>query len=207
MSLARVLITSVVLEGQTKSAVATKYGVSRRWVQQLCRRFEEEGEAAFEGRSRRPHVHPGRIEASVEDEIVALRKDLSSKGLDAGAATIAYHLDQAGLVVPSVSTIWRVLSRRGFVVPQPHKRPKSSIVRFCAEQPNERWQADITHWQLAGGKEVEIFNQLDDHSRLLVGSDVRSTFRSIDVVECFGAATSVYGVPAGYLTDIQAERA
>lgn len=39
-----------------------------------------------------------------------------------------------------------VLSRRGFVTPQPQKRPRSSFVRFEAAQPNERWQADITHW-------------------------------------------------------------
>jgi hypothetical protein len=42
--------------------------------------------------------------------------------------------------VPSVSTIWRVLKARGFVTPQPHKRPKSSYKRFCAELPNECWQ-------------------------------------------------------------------
>ena len=36
------------------------------------------------------------------------------------------------------------LSQRGFVTPQPHKRPKGSYLRFAAEQPNERWQADIT---------------------------------------------------------------
>lgn len=47
---------------------------------------------------------------------------------------------------PAVSTIWRILSRRGFVTPQPQKRPRSSFVRFEAAQPNERWQADITHW-------------------------------------------------------------
>ena len=45
--------------------------------------------------------------------------------------------------------IWRVLSRRGFITPQPHKRPRSSWHRFAAELPNELWQADITHWPLA----------------------------------------------------------
>ena len=201
MSLARVVITAVVVEGRSKSAVAAEYGLSRRWVQELCRRFEDEGETACEGRSRRPHSSPGRLPASVEDEVVRLRKELGAQGLDAGAATIAYHLGELGLVVPSLATIWRILKRRGFVTPQPHKRPKSSIVRFCAEMPNERWQADVTHWQLRNGRRVEVLNQLDDHSRLLVGADVRGTFSSLDVVECFGVAASIYGVPAGYLTD------
>lgn len=57
------------------------------------------------------------------------------------------------------------LSRRGFVTPQPQKRPKSSFVRFEADLPNERWQGDITHWKLAKGTEVEILNVIDDHSR------------------------------------------
>ncbi len=53
-------------------------------------------------------------------------------------------------------------------IPQPHKRPKCSYVRFCAELPNERWQADTTHWSLADGTDVEVLNIIDDHSRLLV---------------------------------------
>ena len=75
--------------------------------------------------------------------------------------------------VPAVSTIWRILARRGFVTPQPQKRPRSSWQRFCADQPNERWQADITHWRLADGTEVEILNILDDHSRLCIAADAR----------------------------------
>ncbi|MBW3550729.1 MAG: FecR domain-containing protein, partial [Proteobacteria bacterium] len=71
-----------------------------------------------------------------------------------GAATIAFHLQQRHGRAPAVSTIWRVLSARGFVTPQPHKRPYSSYVRFSAEQPNERWQLDITHRTLADGTEV-----------------------------------------------------
>lgn len=79
-----------------------------------------------------------------------LRKTLTKRGLDAGAETIAAHLQTAGVdPVPAVSTIWRILSRRGFVTAQPQKRPRSSWKTFCADQPNERWQADITHWRLA----------------------------------------------------------
>ena len=53
--------------------------------------------------------------------IIRLRKELSKQGLDAGAETIAAHLarqapgDGGRLAVPAVSTIWRILSRRGFV--------------------------------------------------------------------------------------------
>ncbi len=213
MSMARVVITAVVLEGRSRSEVARDYGVSRRWVQTLVARYRAEGEVAFEPRSRRPHRNPRRIAGDVEDAIVALRKQLVEAGHDAGAETIAWHLrqqpDQQVGAVPSVATIWRVLSRRGFVVPQPHKRPRSSWRRFTAELPNECWQADITHWQLVDHRdmqtgierEVEILNIIDDHSRLLVGATARAVFKAGDIVADLHAAIARHGRPERLLTD------
>lgn len=203
MSKAQLVITAVKIEGRTKSEVARDYGLSRYWVQQLVKRFENEGEAAYRPRSRRPLSSPGAIPAAVEDRIVRLRKELSKTGLDAGAETIRAHLldDPTQDRVPATSTIWRILTRRGFVIPQPHKRPRSSWQRFCAEQPNERWQADVTHWHLADGSEVEILNLLDDHSRLNLASHARRTTLGPDVVTTFRAAFDRWGIPASVLTD------
>ena len=128
MSKAQLVITAVVLEGRSKSEVARDYDVSRTWVQQLVRRYEAEGNAAFAPRSRRPHHNPRAVPIEVEDKIVRLRKTLDKQGFDAGAATIAEHLarDRAVTKVPAPSTIWRILKRRGFVAAQPQKRPRSS---------------------------------------------------------------------------------
>lgn len=203
MSLARLVVTAVKVEGRTQSEVAREVGVSRRWVHELCRRFDAEGDAGLEPRSRRPRSSPGRTSTAIEDEIVAARKELLDLGVDAGAQTIRVHLvrrhgeDQ----VPSIATIWRILVRRGFVTPQPHKRPRSSFVRFEAQMPNERWQADITHWRLADHTEVEILNVIDDHSRLLVASDGRVIFRAADVVASFHGAAATHSFPASLLTD------
>jgi transposase InsO family protein len=204
MSMARVVITAVVVEGRSRSAVARDYGVSRRWVQKLVARHAVEGEAAFEPHSRRPHSNPRRIAEATEDAIVALRKQLSEAGHDAGAETIAWHLQAQLGATPSVATIWRVLSRRGFVTPQPHKRPRSSWHRFQAELPNELWQADITHWALADGREVEVLNIIDDHSRLLVASRARAVFKAADIVTDLHTAIAGHGRPERLLTDIQA---
>ena len=201
MSLARLVVTSVRIEGRTKAEVSRDYGVSARWVYELCRRFDAEGEAGLDPRSRRPRASPGRIPVEIEDEIVELRKDLLDQGLDAGAHTIAVHLTRRHGAVPSVATIWRILVRRGFVAPQPQKRPRSSYVRFAAEMPNERWQADITHVRLADGREVEILNVIDDHSRLLIASDALAVFKAADVVASFHRAAAAHGFPASLLTD------
>jgi transposase InsO family protein len=202
MSLARLVITAVVVEGRSKSAVAREYEISRYWVQQLVHRYQREGPAAFEPRSRRPHFNPRAVDLEVEDLIVRLRKTLTRKGVDAGAETIAAHLEAAGISpVPAVCTIWRILSRRGFVISQPQKRPRSSWKRFAADQPNERWQADITHWRLADRTEVEILNVIDDHSRLCMASVARRVTTGGQVWATFAAAFTRYGVPAEVLTD------
>jgi len=201
MSMARVVITAVVLEGRPKSAVARDYGVSRRWVQILVARYLAEGEAAFEPRSRRPHASPRRTSQAAEDAIVALRKELAGAGLDAGAETIAWHLRARAGAAPSAATIWRILSRRGLVTPQPHKRPRSSWHRFTADLPNELWQADITHWPLAGGGDAEILNILDDHSRLLAGCTARAVFKAGDIVADVHLAMARHGRPERMLTD------
>lgn len=199
--MARLVVTAVRLEGRTKSEVARDYGVSRQWVHELVRRFDAEGEAGLEPRSRRPRASPGRTPESIEDEIVELRKDLLDHGLDAGAHTIGFHLTERHGEAPSVATIWRILSRRGFITPQPQKRPRSSFIRFQADLPNERWQADITHVRLRGGTEVEILNVIDDHSRFLLASDGLAVFKAADVVASFHQAAAAHGFPASLLTD------
>jgi transposase InsO family protein len=201
VSLGRLVVTAVVELGQTKAQVARDYGVSRRWVHELVERYRAEGEAGFAPRSRRPLRSPHQVSIDLEDEIVELRKKLTDQGLDAGAHTIGFHLAKRRGSAPAPSTIWRILTRRGFVTPQPRKRPKASFIRFEADQPNERWQADITHWRIRGGRDIEILNIIDDHSRLLVGSVARTTTKAADVVVSFREAVARHGPPASVLTD------
>ena len=205
MDLARYVVDAVVVEGRSYREVARAHGVSKSWVGKLVGRFRAGGYPAIEPRSRAAKRIPHRTSDRLEDEICALRKELAELGLDAGAATIAYHLGRRHETVPSVSTIWRVLRRRGFVVPQPHKRPRSSWIRFEAQLPNECWQSDVTHWRLGDGTEVEIVNFIDDHSRLAVAALVLGTATAPQVLRVFRAAGERWGLPAALLTDIQAQ--
>jgi transposase InsO family protein len=202
MEMAAYLVSAVLVEGRGVREVARDHGVSKTWLYELLARYDEEGEAGLVPRSRRPHHSPTKIADRYEDEIVRIRKELSEAGFDAGAETIAVHLRRAHRrAVPSTATIWRVLKARGFVTPEPHKRPKSSFRRFEADLPNERWQMDVTHVVLATGKEVEILNIIDDHSRLCVASVARRIFKAIDVVTTFHEAAGRWGYPASMLSD------
>lgn len=104
MSKARLVITAVVVEGRSQSEVAREYGVSQGWISRLVARYRREGAAAFEPRSRRPQSSPTRLAQSTIDLIIDLRNQLSSKGLDHGPHTIAWHLHHHhGLTVSPVS--------------------------------------------------------------------------------------------------------
>jgi transposase InsO family protein len=201
MDLARYVVEAVVLEGRSYREVARAHGVSKSWVGKLVLRYRSGGYPAIEPRSRAPKRVPHRTSPELEDRIVALRKELEGQGLDAGAQTIHYHLHQAGVAAPSVATIWRILRRRGFVTPQPHKRPRSSWVRFEAQLPNECWQSDVTHWRLRDGAEVDIVNSIDDHSRLAVASRAMRVATAPQVLEVFQQAGERWGLPAALLTD------
>jgi len=201
MSLGRYVVDAVLVEGRSPSELARQHGISRSWIHQLVTRFKAGGYEALEPRSRRPHSCAHQVDPQTEALILRLRDGLTAGGLDAGARTIAHHLIPLVGQVPSIPTIWRILSRQGRVKPQPHKRPKSSFIRFEAALPNQLWQGDITLWALADGTEVEILNLIDDHSRLLVASDARLRFKAADVLHSFVAAGQTWGLPESLLTD------
>jgi transposase len=198
---ARYLVEAHVVEGRSVSELAATHGVHRSWIYKLLARYRAGGYGALERRSRAPRSSPNRTPDEVAEAIVSLRKQLQAEGHDCGAQTIAHHLARRSDQVPSVSTIWRVLKREGLVVSQPQKRPRSSLIRFEAELPNETWQADVTHWPLAGAGHAEILNVLDDHSRLFLASRAFPTVKAADVVDVFRMAIALYGAPASLLCD------
>jgi len=201
MGLGRYMVDAVVLEGRSPTELARSHGLSRSWINELVARFRHGGYPALEPRSRRPHTCPHQVSPEVQAAVLELRQELTAGGHDAGAHTIAHHLVGRVDRVPSLATIWRILSRQGLIIPEPHKRPRSSFKRFEAELPNEMWQADATHWLRADGSEVEILNLIDDHSRLVVASVSFSTIKAADVVQTFREAAQAYGFPATWLSD------
>jgi transposase InsO family protein len=183
------------------TAAAAEFGISRRHLHRLLARYRQGGLDALEPRSRRPKTTPIATPETVRQRVIELRLQLTADGLDAGPHTIGWHLEREGLRALSTSTIRRILHQAGLITPQPRKRPRSSYIRFAAEQPNEMWQSDFIHWRLADGTDVEILNWLDDHSRYLLSSTAHQPVSGDDVVCTFLAAIDDHGAPASTLTD------
>ena len=195
------VITAVVIEGRSPTEVALSFGVSRSWVYELVARYRTEGDAAFEPRSRRPKTSPTAIPEDTVALVVRLRRQLTAQGLDAGSDTISWHLEHHHDIRVSRATIDRTLRRQGLVTPAPSKRPRSSYVRFQADQPNEMWQADFTHYPLTTGEDCEILSWLDDHARHALSVTAHHRVTGPIVVAAFRAAVAHHGPPASTLTD------
>jgi transposase InsO family protein len=206
MSKARVVITAIMVEKRSVAEVVAEYGVARSWLYELLARYRLEGEAAFEPRSRRPKTMPRATPLETVEVVLALRKQLTEQGLDAGADTIGWHLQHHHDTLLSRATIHRILTRAGTVTPDPGKRPRSSYLRFAAEQPNECWQSDFTHYRLTTptgrpGADVEIITWLDDHSRYALNVTCHSRITGQIVVASFRETVTQHGIPASTLTD------
>jgi transposase InsO family protein len=177
--------------------------ISRQTFYKWRARYRAEGLAGLEARSRAPRSSPQRVSAATEERIIELRKHLDELGVDAGPGTIQWHLGRAGhRPVPSEATIWRVLVRRGFVVPEPRKRPNTSWQRFVADRPNELWQTDFIEWVVADhSRVVHVLSFLDDHSRVALRCRAVPVATTDAAWETFSQAAACWGLPLGQLSD------
>jgi transposase InsO family protein len=197
----RVIARAIVEGGLSAADAAARFGISRQWATTLARRWRAGGDAAVDAGSRRPHTSPAATPDTVRQRILELRGELTAAGLDAGPHSIHDRLVRAGATGPSVTTIWRILKAAEAITAQPQKRPRSSIRRFEAAQPNETWQSDMTHWRLADGSGVEILSWLDDHSRFLLRITGHRVVTAPVVTAEFTVAADEHGLPASCLTD------
>ena len=199
MSKARLVITAMVVEKRPVAEVVAGYGVSRSWVYELLARYAPRARPRS-NRAPAPAHLTGATPAATVELILRLRKQLAESGLDAGADTIGWHLPHHHADQLSRATINRILVRAGAVTPEPAKRPKSSYIRFEAEQPNETWQSDFTHYRLTAtdgvpSADVEIITWLDDHSRYALHVTAHARVTGPIVLATFPTAADLHGYP------------
>ena len=186
----------MVLAGASVTEVAAQVGVSRQSVHTWVGRYLSEGVAGLADRSSRPRSCPHQAPEPVDRAVLELRREHPRWGakrirLELLRRGLAWHAEEAlavlaGSVVPSTSTINRILRRHGLVKARPRKRPRDSYVRFERPGPMQLWGVDIV-----GGvrlvdtgtgelREAKIVTGVDDHLRLCVMAAVveRATARA-----------------------------
>jgi len=182
--------------GQSVAEVCRRRGISRTTLYAYKRRYELEGPAGLEPRSRRPTRSPAQIEVELEVRICQLRKHHPRWG----ARRIRSELRRSGIDPPAVSTIHQVLRRNHLVTDQPRKRPKARK-RFEREVPNDLWQIDATKVALADGTEVWVVDALDDHARYLLAARAALRPTTQAAWACFEDAATRHGMPRQLLSD------
>ena len=198
----KVIVETILATGMSHKDAAALFNVSTRWIRELIHRYRTGGYQALEPRSRRPHSNPRQVPESTVKTILDIRQHLENTGQDNGAHTIRWHLQQQKITpLPAASTIHRILKRHGWVIEQPHKRPRSSWKRFQADQPNETWQLDYSHWYLNNNQRVAILTIIDDHSRFVIACKAFEHETGTNVIDTFISAGNKHGFPKSTLTD------
>ena len=148
MDLANYCVNAVLVEGRSMREVAAATGRSKSWVHRHV--------ALYRAAARR-HWCPivaGAKGAGQPDLCPArgrdrgLRKRLAEDGLDAGARTIAWHLDQSGQRCPGTLHHPPGAAAPRLCHPPAPKASPLELDPLRVRLPNETWQSDMTHWHL-----------------------------------------------------------
>lgn len=130
------------IDGVRISDAADEVGRSRQWLHKWLVRFDSEGEAGLVDQSRAPRRRPTAIPQHVVDRILEVRDRLEAHPFaNRGAEAIRYELIQAGdPVIPSESTIERVLARAGKTGSRDRQAPSAQTRPLPVVTSPGKWQ-------------------------------------------------------------------
>jgi transposase InsO family protein len=178
------------------------YGISRVTGYAVWRRWQEQGEAGLEERSREPRWHPNQTAAEIEDEVLGLRAKHPKWGPRKLKAWL--ERERAGVVWPAASTMGELLRREGLVQPRKKRRRVEAYGRSLAagEEPNRVWCADFKGWFRTGdGERIDPFTLTDGCSRYLLRCQAVEKADTLRVQAVMAAAFREYGMPEAIRTD------
>lgn len=155
--------------GRKPGEVVKRIGRSRTWLAKWRTRFGEQGTAGLRSQSRQPRTSSHAWAREMGSLIVRTRKRLQKApaGL-IGARAIRHELQQLmpRRVLPSATTIYRVLHQAGVLAP-----PSLSVAPyFPAPSEEVEGSLDAMDWTcryLAGGTKVYAFHTLNLRTRAL----------------------------------------
>jgi Helix-turn-helix domain len=174
MGMPQLVVRAVLVEGRNKSEVARDYGLCRRWVVTLVQRYLAEGDAGLRPRPRRPLHSPNRTGKDIEDEVIALRKELERDGHEAGADAVTLTDEVEPKSVGSANSMP--------MTPTPELTSESKRIEVafkpCAQQrltgvvwvPRGR-RDEAFHKDLAGGRFEVLVQQPDCEALKCIGKD------------------------------------
>lgn len=154
----------------SQTELSERHGICRSTVIKWIVRFEEEGSKGLEDRVSRPKSCPHQTDPSIEQLIVATRKDHPHWG----AKKLLQYLVPRNktLVFPAKSTVNDILDRHNLLVKQPKRRRASTVAARAGSVPDEanaRWCIDFKgQFRLGDRRYCYPLTLSDHHSRYLL---------------------------------------
>src|SRR5437868_2525506 len=192
-------VLAVIADGRTVTQVARDWNVARQTVHAWLARYEADGLEGLANGSHRPAHCPHQMPATVEAQLLEMRRAKPYWG----ARRLALELARKGVqAAPSKSAVYRSLVRAGVIDPLQRQRRRETWKRWERAAPMELWQFDTVHgFLLADGTSAKALTGIDDHSRFCVSARLMTRERTQAVCDGFSAALKTYGVPSQVLTD------
>ena len=183
-------------DGANISALARRYGISRKTAYKWMTRFAQTGSAGLVDQARRPATSPIRTSDAMETRILAVR-DAHPQW---SGRMLHHHLGGAAAGVPAPSTITAILRRHGRLDPAETSK-HTPVQRFEHPEPNDLWQLDFMgHLPIQSGR-VHPLSLLDDHSRFGLALVACACEQQQLVQTHLIRAFERYGMPRRILTD------
>jgi transposase InsO family protein len=186
----------------TMTELSERYAVSRKTAYKWLERFEGEGLAGLQDRSRRPHTSPSETPPAIVDAIVKLRKRHPFWGAKK-LLTVLQERDPR-TVWPSRSTVCDILTREGLVTSRTRRRYPGYGGRPITPMtsPNELWAADFKG-QFRTGNRVYCYplTLTDGYSRYLLECRGLLSTAHEGAQPVFTRVFREFGLPAVLRTD------
>lgn len=184
------------------SELCRHFGVSRKTGHKWLNRYQAQGPAGLEERSRAPRNHPQQIDPAVIDALIEVRQRHRSWGPRKVKAWLEAH--QADRAWPAASTIGAVFDRAGLTRRRKRSRrvpPQSFPYQECRAS-NDVWSVDFKGWFLTGdGIQVDPLTISDGHSRYLLRCEALGRANERHTWPVFESAFYEYGLPLAVRSD------
>jgi len=179
-----------------------QYGVSRRTGYKWVERYEAEGPAGLQERSRAPLHHPQAVEPAIAAAALTARHEHPSWGPRKVRAWLQARQPAVGW--PAASTLGELFTAAGLTVARRRRDrvpPRSAPFAGC-DGPNATWTADFKGWFRTGdGARCEPFTLLDAWSRYLLRLQAVRRTDTATVRAILDAAFREYGLPQAFRSD------
>lgn len=196
-------VEAFLASGVRQDEFCRAWGIGNSTLSKWLTRYEEFGsDGLMHKRGGKDDKRCGtKIPASVQDEIIALKK----KEPGFGIKKVSQWLYRFRGVKVSPNSVRKTVTREGLPLAKKTKKKRRSserVRRFERARPMQLWQSDITQYTMGpSSMRVYLTVFMDDHSRYIVGWRLQSRQTAELVIDAFKDACVRFGKPEEVLTD------